>query len=98
VHENVLAVLPADEAVAFGVIEPLHCSLFHICTGVPFLNFTLEGVGRKLRKLLAVEARTANDRFGLTYRPHGTLAVATIASELISPLLSALFAMRTSMF
>ena len=29
-HENVFAVLTADEAVALGVVEPLNCSLFHI--------------------------------------------------------------------
>jgi|GraSoiStandDraft_9_1057307.scaffolds.fasta_scaffold243086_1 hypothetical protein len=28
-HENVFAILAADKAVAFGVIEPLYCSLFH---------------------------------------------------------------------
>jgi hypothetical protein len=32
-HKNILAALTADEAVAFGVVEPLHCSLFcHIDT------------------------------------------------------------------
>src|SRR5262249_25423986 len=30
VNEHVLAVLAADETIAFGVIEPLHCSLFHV--------------------------------------------------------------------
>ena len=29
-HENIFAGLPADKAVALGVIEPLNCSLFHI--------------------------------------------------------------------
>ena len=29
VDENVFSVLAADEAVTFGVVEPLHCSLFH---------------------------------------------------------------------
>src|ERR1051326_5490279 len=29
VYEHVLAILPADETIPFGVIEPLHCSLFH---------------------------------------------------------------------
>ena len=29
-HENVFAGLAADKAVAFGVVEPLNCSLFHI--------------------------------------------------------------------
>jgi hypothetical protein len=27
--ENIFARLAADKAVAFGVIEPLYCSLFH---------------------------------------------------------------------
>src|SRR6266852_3736397 len=27
-HENVFAILTADEAIAFGVVKPLHCSLF----------------------------------------------------------------------
>jgi hypothetical protein len=32
-HKNVFATLTADEAVAFGVIEPLYCSLFcHVDT------------------------------------------------------------------
>ena len=30
VNENVLAVLAADEAITLRVIEPLHCSLFHL--------------------------------------------------------------------
>ena len=29
-HENVSAILTADKAVAFGFIEPLYCSLFHV--------------------------------------------------------------------
>ena len=37
VHKNILATLTADEAIAFGVVEPLHCSLFcHMDTRVPF--------------------------------------------------------------
>jgi hypothetical protein len=36
VHKNIFAILTADKAVAFGVIEPLYCSLFcHIDTCVP---------------------------------------------------------------
>jgi len=38
-HENVFATLTADEAVAFGVIEPLHCSLFcHVGMDVPLMD------------------------------------------------------------
>jgi hypothetical protein len=29
VHEDILARLTADEAVALGVVKPLYCSLFH---------------------------------------------------------------------
>jgi hypothetical protein len=28
-HEDILPSLTADEAVAFGVVKPLYCSLFH---------------------------------------------------------------------
>ena len=35
-YKNILSALTADEAVAFGVVEPLYCSLFcHIDTRVP---------------------------------------------------------------
>src|SRR5438105_15686997 len=33
VHKNIFATLPADKAVAFGVVKPLYCSLFcHVLT------------------------------------------------------------------
>ena len=68
VHKNILAALTADEAVAFGVVEPLYCSLFcHVDTGVPFNRFTLERFGSTEGRLLAFEARAAHDRFGLTH-------------------------------
>jgi hypothetical protein len=28
-HENILAILAADESVPLGVVKPLHCSCFH---------------------------------------------------------------------
>ena len=28
VHKDIFAVLPADKAIAFGVVKPLYCSLF----------------------------------------------------------------------
>src|SRR5207244_12464066 len=31
-HENVVARLTADQAEAFGVVKPFHCSLFHCVT------------------------------------------------------------------
>jgi len=37
-YENVFAILPADKAVAFRVVKPLHCSLFH-CSAYFYLNF-----------------------------------------------------------
>jgi hypothetical protein len=30
VHEYIFTVLAADESVAFRVVEPLHCTLFHM--------------------------------------------------------------------
>src|SRR5579872_4580537 len=67
--ENVFAGLAADEAVAFGVVKPLYCSLF--CHGVR-CSFVCESILRcrdseVLREVLAVEARTAHFRLGLTY-------------------------------
>src|SRR5215467_6049710 len=67
-HKNVFATLTANEAVAFGVVEPLHCSLFcHVNAGVPFNRFTLERLGSTEGRLLACCARAAHDRFGLTH-------------------------------
>src|SRR5229473_2248915 len=37
-HEDILAILTADEAIAFGVVKPLYCSLFHLIFLFPFLN------------------------------------------------------------
>jgi hypothetical protein len=45
VHENIFARLPADESVPLGIVEPLNCSLFHVCIAFSS-EFTLEGVGR----------------------------------------------------
>lgn len=28
-NENVFTVIPADETKTFGIVKPLHCSLFH---------------------------------------------------------------------
>ena len=71
-HKNIFAILTADKAVTLGIIKPLHCSLFHILYLFPLVLVTLEGVGRNLRRLLAVKARTAHDRFGLTHVTHIT--------------------------
>jgi hypothetical protein len=49
VHEDVFAILPADKTIPFGVIEPLHCSLFH---GDAFL--TVEFAELKQRRFEAV--------------------------------------------
>ena len=42
VHENVFATLAADKTVAFSVVKPLYCTLFHV-TGVPFNRFYAGG-------------------------------------------------------
>jgi hypothetical protein len=52
-HENVFAILTADEAVAFSVIEPLYCSLFcHVlCTLVSFFDSYAGGIRKKLAQV-----------------------------------------------
>jgi hypothetical protein len=41
VHEYIFPGLTADKAIAFGVVKPFHCSLFHVVTFSCFLNFLL---------------------------------------------------------
>jgi hypothetical protein len=49
-----IATLMANEAVAVGVVESLHCSLFcHLDAGVPFNRFTLESSEVPKGRLLA---------------------------------------------
>jgi hypothetical protein len=36
-NEHVFTVLAGDESVAFGIVKPLHCSLFHVLL-LSFLN------------------------------------------------------------
>ena len=46
VNENILAVLAADESIAFGIVKPLYCSCFHGVTRVPLvLKCALELAG-----------------------------------------------------
>ena len=35
-HEDILPSLTADEAIAFGVVKPLYCSLFQLIFPFPF--------------------------------------------------------------
>jgi hypothetical protein len=67
-HKNVVATLAANEAVASGVVEPLHRSLFcHVNT--VFLSIDLCWRDSEVLKgrLLACWVRGAHDRFGLTH-------------------------------
>jgi hypothetical protein len=41
-HEDILASLTADEAIAFGIVKPLYCSLFHLIFLFPFFELCLE--------------------------------------------------------
>src|SRR5437879_5506104 len=42
-HENIVARLTADEAEAFGVVKPFHCSLFH-CVTCFYFEFLLRRI------------------------------------------------------
>jgi hypothetical protein len=48
-HKNIFAILTADKAIAFGVIEPLDCSLFcHVFyTLVPLLDSYAGGIRKE---------------------------------------------------
>jgi hypothetical protein len=34
-HKYILAILTANESIAFGIVKPLHCSCFH-CVAISF--------------------------------------------------------------
>ena len=83
--KNVFATLPANKAIAFGVVKPLHCALFcHVDTN--FLSVNLRWrIRRYERQVLAVKARAAHDRFDLTlvswYAGAKQLAMRFVANE-----------------
>ena len=67
-HENVLATLAADKAIALGVVEPLNCSLFHILVLLFLFESYVGGNRKKLAQVTCcVKARAAHDRIGLTH-------------------------------
>jgi hypothetical protein len=41
-HEDILAILAADESVALGVVKPLHCSCFHVDAMFLFFDVALK--------------------------------------------------------
>src|SRR6266705_7207264 len=43
-NEHIVAGLPADKAEAFGVVKPLHCSLFHCVTCFYWFEFLLRRI------------------------------------------------------
>ena len=62
VHENVLAVLPANKAKPLGVVEPLYCSCFHILS-VPFEEIYAGRRSEVLKAGASWLARLLNNRF-----------------------------------
>src|SRR5262249_14389618 len=36
-HEDIFAILTADESIALGIVKPLHCSCFH-CVAISFFS------------------------------------------------------------
>jgi hypothetical protein len=78
-HKNILAALTADEAVAFGVVEPLHCSLFcHMDTCVPLIDLRWRDSEVLKAGYWLVGRELLTDRFDLTheqpYAPYSQLA------------------------
>jgi hypothetical protein len=46
VHEDIISRFAANEAVAFGVVEPLNCSLFHLILLFPLLSCAEKSRGK----------------------------------------------------
>src|SRR6266849_8482133 len=46
-HEDIFPCLTADEAVAFGVVEPLYRSLFHLIFPISIFDFRLRRVATR---------------------------------------------------
>ncbi len=63
-HENVLAILTANKTVAFGIVEPLYCSLFHVFVLLFLCDSYAGGIRKKIcvgcllvrRKLLTTDS------------------------------------------
>src|SRR5262249_23098236 len=67
-HEYILAVLAADEAVALRVVEPLHGTLFHVKHTSLFFDFA-ESIGEVLQEAGNADAETAHNHYATsTYR------------------------------
>jgi hypothetical protein len=63
-HEDILAVLAADETVALGVVKPLHCSCFHTVACSFFFDVALKLSGSsagRSRAGLSGDACTAKE-------------------------------------
>ena len=62
-HKNISAALPADKAIAFGVVKPLYGSLFHIVDWFLFQkDLRWKGVGGTEGQVL-VGKKLLNNRF-----------------------------------
>src|ERR1041385_3154242 len=75
-HEKIVAGWTADETIALGIVKPLYCSCSILFVLFFLRVITLERVGRKAcAGYQLLRARTAHDRFDLTYfailRPAG---------------------------
>ncbi len=64
-YKYILSILTADEAIAFGVVKPLYCSLFQLIFLFLFLNF-------RLRRIAADEWGGAGWRYRLQLRMNQT--------------------------
>jgi len=49
-HEDVLSRLAADEAIAFGVVKPLYCSLFNLIFLFPYMWIELRRVAAREKR------------------------------------------------
>jgi hypothetical protein len=43
-HENIFTICTAQEAEPLGIVEPFHCTLFHLCFFLSY-EMTLNSIG-----------------------------------------------------
>src|SRR5438128_2963065 len=68
-YKDIFAILAADESIAFRVIEPLHCSCFHLRTSFCSSDFPDSRLGCRQDDYCRYCVQRTASSGQLTYRP-----------------------------
>ena len=84
-HENIFARLTVDEAETFGIVKPLHCSLFHVLL-FSFLNSRSgDALSIPERLFAPMHASCRKDRFSPDWKQHTLIEVQFSKVQKIPP-------------